>query len=101
VGPREHAEVPPAFDDVFGFADAERVDVALGARATWLADTDGVDLVGDLADGRTVVRLRVASANYLSRLLLQAGPEAEVLAPDSLRDLARTAAERILARYDG
>ncbi len=100
VGARDHGGTPPPFDDVFGFADAERVEVALGPRATWLAETDGVDLVGDLADGRLVARLAVASPTYLSRLLLQAGPDAEVLAPASLRDTARDAAARVLARYD-
>jgi len=99
VGPRAHDEAPPPFDDVFGFADAERVDVALGLGAAWLAETEGVDLVGDLADGRLVVRLRVASPNFLARLLLQAGPEAEVLGPEPLRGLASTTAERVLARY--
>jgi proteasome accessory factor C len=99
IGVRDHDGVPPPFDDVFGFADAERVDVALGPNATWLADTNGVDLVGDLADGRVVVRLAVASASYLERLLLQAGPDAEVLAPDALRGVGAAAAERVLARY--
>lgn len=99
VGERDHDGVPPPFDDVFGFADAERVDVALGPSATWLAETDGVDLVGDLADGRTVVRLAVASSAFLARLLLQAGPDAEVLSPDALRDAGAKAASRVLARY--
>jgi proteasome accessory factor C len=99
VGERDHDGVPPPFDDVFGFADAERVDVALGPASSWLADTDGVDLVGDLADGRMVVRLAVASPAYLARLLLQAGPEAEVLSPDALRDAGAVAARRVLARY--
>ena len=99
VGPRDHEGTPPPFDDVFGFADAERVDVALGPRATWLAETDGVDLVGDLADGRTVVRLAVASPMFLTRLLLQAGPDAEVLAPEALRGIAAVTAAKILERY--
>ena len=99
VGKREHRGSPPPFDDVYGFADAERVDVALGPMATWMQDTDGVDMVGDLADGRIVVRLAVASTAYLERLLLQAGPDAEVLAPDALRDTAAHAATRVLARY--
>jgi predicted DNA-binding transcriptional regulator YafY len=99
VGPRAHDGAPPPFDDVYGFADAERVDVALGAGAAWIAETEGVDLVGDLADGRIVARLRVASATYLERLLLQAGPDAEVLAPPALERLAANAASRVLARY--
>jgi predicted DNA-binding transcriptional regulator YafY len=100
VGPAdEHEGSPPPFEDVFGFADAERVDVALRPGAEWLVDADGVDLVGDLADGRTVVRLAVASTTFLSRLLLQAGPDAEVIAPDSMRDVARAAALQVLARY--
>jgi len=99
VGARDHDGVAPPFDDRFGFADAERVDVALGPEASWLAEADGVDLLGDLADGRTVVRLAVASAGFLARLLLQAGPDAEVLSPDSQRDAGARAAERVLARY--
>jgi predicted DNA-binding transcriptional regulator YafY len=58
-----------------------------------------VDLVGDLADGRTAVRLAVASSAFLARLLLQAGPDAEVLSPDALRDAGAKAASRVLARY--
>ena len=100
VGERDHDGVPPPFDDVFGFADAERVDVALKPSAAWLAETDGVDVVGDLTDGRTVVRLAVASSAFLSRLLLQAGPDAEVLSPEALRDAGARAATRVLARYD-
>jgi proteasome accessory factor C len=99
VGPRDHDGTPPPFDDVFGFADAERVDVALGPRAAWLAETDGVDLTGDLADGRIVVRLAVASPAFLARLLLQAGTDAEVIAPEALRGAAAAAATRVLERY--
>lgn len=100
VGPREHDGPPPPLDDVFGFADAERVDVAIGEEAGWLVEADGVDLVGDLADGRTVVRLAVASTPFLARLLLQAGPHAEVIAPPELRDVARIAAAKVLERYE-
>jgi predicted DNA-binding transcriptional regulator YafY len=99
VGPRDHEGAPPPFDDVFGFADAERVDVALAPGAAWLAETDGVDLSGDLADGRIVVRLAVASPTYLARLLVQAGPDAEVIAPEGLRGVAAAAAARVLERY--
>ena len=99
IGEQTHEGTPPPFEDVFGFADAERVDVAIGENAAWLADTDGVDLVGDLADGRLVVRLAVASTAFLSRLLLQAGPDAEVLAPEPLRGAAAAAATRVLVRY--
>ncbi len=99
VGSRAHHGSPPPFDDVFGFADAERVEVAVSEAAGWLVDTDGVDLVGDLADGRSVARLAVASTTFLARLLLQAGPDAEVIAPDELRDVARVAADRVLERY--
>jgi proteasome accessory factor C len=100
VGPRAHTGPPPPFDDVFGFADAERVDVALQPGAMWLADADGVDLVGDLADGRAVIRLAVASTTFLSKLLLQAGPDAEIIAPPNMRDAASTAAAKVLARYE-
>lgn len=100
VGERSHVETPPPFDDVFGFADAERVDIALSDAASWLAEGVGVERAGHLGDGRVVVRLRVASTTYLSRLLLQAGPEAEVLAPESLRGVGAAAAATVLARYE-
>jgi len=99
VGVRDHDGSPPPLDDGFGFADADRVEVALAPAVCWLIDAAGVDLVGDLEDGRTVVRLAVTSTAFLARLLLQAGPDAEVLAPEGLRTTGADAARRVLARY--
>ena len=99
VGVRDHDSSPPPLDDGFGFADADRVEVALAPAVCWLIDAAGVDLVGDLEDGRTVVRLAVTSTAFLARLLLQAGPDAEVLAPEGLRTTGADAARRVLARY--
>ena len=50
-------------------------------------------------DGGFVVGLAVASERWLERLLLRAGPEAEVVAPERLAAVGRDAARRLLARY--
>jgi predicted DNA-binding transcriptional regulator YafY len=99
VGTWTHTEIPPAFDDVYGFADAERVDIALTDDVAWLQETEGVERIGSLADGRTVIRLAVASPTYLARLMVQAGAGAEVIAPESLQDIGRDAAARVRERY--
>ena len=50
-------------------------------------------------EGAIVVSLAVGGKAWLERLLLQLGPQAEVLAPVELRDVGRDAAGRLLARY--
>jgi proteasome accessory factor C len=99
VGTWTHTEIPPAFDDVYGFADADRVDIALTDDVAWLQETEGVERIGSLGDGRTVIRLAVASPTYLARLMVQAGAGAEVIAPESLQDIGRDAATRVRERY--
>ena len=49
--------------------------------------------------GRVVVPIRVGDANWLGRLLLRLGPEAEVLHPRELFDARAEVARRALARY--
>ena len=83
------------FDD----GDVARATVRLGPRARWVVERYPVDDVVEGDDGTLTVRLAVASERWLERLLLQLGPDAEVVAPDELRTLGASAARRLLARY--
>ncbi|HEY5252715.1 MAG TPA: WYL domain-containing protein [Acidimicrobiales bacterium] len=79
--------------------DAVVARVAVDDAGRWL--TDAVPTLGleELADGRTVVHLAVASTVWFDRLLLRLGPHGEVLDPPELAQSGRQAAKRLLARY--
>jgi len=79
--------------------DVVAVTLRLPASAAWVAEAFPVDRVVTEGDGGLVVDLPVASERWLERLLLRAGPQARVLAPDSLAAVGRDAARRLLARY--
>jgi len=53
----------------------------------------------DGAGNVTDVLLDVSGLAWFERLLLQLGPDARVVSPSDLTDLAAVAAVRILARY--
>jgi len=95
----DHRDVPVERGDFFGDADTVDVTLLLPASAAWVAETYPVHAAEAEPDGRLRVRLAVASERWLERLLLRAGPEAEVVAPAGWADLGRDAAARLLARY--
>ncbi|HEY4333714.1 MAG TPA: WYL domain-containing protein, partial [Ilumatobacteraceae bacterium] len=68
----------------------------------WMIERYPVDeLVADeTADGRSLALMPVVSEQWLARLLLRLGPEAEVVEPPRWRDLARRTAASVLAAYD-
>jgi predicted DNA-binding transcriptional regulator YafY len=79
---------------------AREVHVHLGGSAQWVVESVPVravrrDAAGDVTD----VLLDVSGLAWFERLLLQLGPEARVVSPADLTDLAALAAERVLARY--
>lgn len=82
-----------------GRGDARDVTVALPASARWVTEAYEVSEATTRPDGRMEVVLTVGSPTFLERILLRAGPGAEVLDPPELRDLGREAAGRILNRY--
>jgi len=88
------ATVEPAASD-----DAVSALVVLPASARWAVESYPVDEVVELADGRLQVRLLATGTRFLERLVLRAGPGAEVLEPAEWSGLGRRAAERLLARY--
>jgi proteasome accessory factor C len=79
--------------------EATLVRLAIPAESAWAVEAVPILDRSTLPDGRTVVTLGVVSTVWLERLLLQLGPDAEILEPAELRDLAKEAAIRVLARY--
>ena len=97
-----HRSTPPIErGEFFGDADTVEVTLLLPASAAWVAETYPVHQVPRPSPtAACVVRLAVATERWLERLLLRAGPEAEVVAPGDLAGLGRdAAAARLLARY--
>jgi len=54
----------------------------------------------DAAGAVTDVLLDVSGLAWFERLLLQLGPDAQVVSPPELTDLAAVAAQRVLAQYE-
>jgi proteasome accessory factor C len=80
---------------VFQKQDHTRAVVRYSPRvARWITERTNVE---PDADGCVVVEHEVGDADWLVRHVLQYGPEAEVISPDSLRADTRAAAERVLA----
>ncbi len=84
----------PSDDDI-------EVELRLDPSAWWLLDAvsaDGTLPAGE--DGALAVRLQTGSPEWLARLVLMAGGEAEVLLPEDLRERVRCRAEDALRALD-
>jgi proteasome accessory factor C len=79
--------------------DAPRVTLRLRPTAAWVAEAYPTVSVTERADGGLDVELTVSEPAWLERLLLQLGPDAEVLEPPEWRRAAAASAERALDRY--
>jgi proteasome accessory factor C len=79
--------------------DAVVARLAIDDGATWIVEAVPTLSTALRPDGRTEVRLAVASQVWFGRLLLRLGPHAEVLDPPELADTGRAAARELLARY--
>lgn len=78
---------------------AVAVTVALPASAGWTVEAYPARDVTELPDGRIQATFDVVGETWLGRLLLKAGPGAEVLAPAELAAAGKTAARHLLTRY--
>jgi len=79
---------------------AVEVQLHLGKGGQWVAESVPVHSVVRGADGTvTDVVLDVAGMAWFERLLLQLGPEARVVRPAELTNLAARAAQKILRLY--
>ncbi|HEY4610249.1 MAG TPA: WYL domain-containing protein [Ilumatobacteraceae bacterium] len=95
--------VPPRGDQWFADGDVPTVELRLAPEARWAIErypTRGErDAAGEHA-GKIVVRMAVASEQWLRTLLLRLGPYAVVLEPAEWHDLGGDAARQLLARYE-
>lgn len=91
----ETFEVPDGFDAadyveegaVFRAGEEVEAVVRYSRRiARWIAERETVE---EQSDGSVIVRRRVADPRWIVRHVLSYGPEAEILEPVAMRDLAR------------
>lgn len=99
----EHFDAPssPAPTEVFQpDADDPRIVLDLDASARWVAEAHPVERVEELGEGRIRVTMAIGGHAWVERLLVNLGPQAQVVeAPASLASAGGDAAARILARY--
>ncbi len=103
IGPKNVGATWPTQAREGGFLPgpgAVEVHLHLGADAQWVPESIPVRGIGRAADGTvTDVVLDVAGMAWFERLLLQLGPDASVVRPTELTDLAGRAARKILRLY--
>jgi proteasome accessory factor C len=102
--PQEGARTvaPPSGDRWFVDSDVPSVVLRLAPQARWAAERYPLreDRQEGEASGVSVVRMAVASEQWLRTLLLRLGPNAAVLEPEEWHDLGADAARQLLARYE-
>lgn len=76
-----------------------RVRLLLAPAARWVAEYYVTESTRERADGRIEVAFPVRDLEWVVKLVLRLGGEAEVLEPAELRDRVRDAAERTLLLY--
>ncbi|MDP9464797.1 MAG: WYL domain-containing protein, partial [Actinomycetota bacterium] len=83
----------------FADGDVPSVLLRLEAQARWATERYPVREERE-EGGVTVVRMAVASEQWLRTLLLRLGPHAQVLEPSEWHDLGAEGARQLLARYE-
>lgn len=90
---------PPGGDEWFSDSDVPSVVLRLEPQARWAAER--YPIREEREDGSSlVVRIAVASEQWLRTLLLRLGPHAAVVEPAEWHDLGASAARQMLARYE-
>jgi proteasome accessory factor C len=98
--------VPPSGDRWFVDGDVPSVVLRLAAPARWAAERYPLreehpeETEADVKSGAIVVRMAVASEQWLRTLLLRLGPHAVVLEPVEWHDLGADAAQQLLECYE-
>jgi len=101
AAPSQPRPVRPAEDAFVPGPGAVEVHLRLTGQAQWVAESVPVRDIQRRRDGTVSdVVLSVAGMAWFERLLLQLGPEAEVVRPAELQDLAARAARQVLAVYE-
>ena len=75
--------------------------ILLPGAARWVVESLPVRALTEESDGRLRVELAVGGPAWLARLLLRAGPAAEVVDPVEMAAGVAEAARAVLARYEG
>jgi len=100
TGERVEVEpIEPLTDGWFDDVELPEAELVLSSEAAWVAGRYPVRSVEALGGGRLRVRLPVTSERWLGRLLVQLGPDAEVVAPERWCDLGVRTAASVLAAY--
>lgn len=94
--PDDDPDVPPRYEP--GPDDIE-VELRLAPSARWVAEEVRADEVGEAEDGSRRVVFHTDSMPWVVRLLLAAGPGAQVVRPRQLAEEVQAVAARALARY--
>ncbi len=81
--------------------DDPAVVLTLRPRGRWVQDAVTADEVVERPDGGATLHLRTDALGFVAQLVLMAGGEAVVEAPDELRTLVRQRAEQALRRAAG
>ncbi len=103
LGPAPHRP-EAAMDAATAFVpppDAVTARLAVTSEGAWVLDSVPVEGVVELPDGGFECVLFVAGRAWLERLLLQLGPNGQVLWPPELQRVGPEAAARLAARYEG
>jgi proteasome accessory factor C len=93
------AVTPPSGDQWFADSDVPSVVLRLAQSARWAAERYPIREEHEDGDA-LVVRMAVASEQWLRTLLLRLGPYAEVLEPAEWHDLGAEVARQLLERYE-
>jgi len=100
TGERVEVEpIEPLTDGWFDDVELPEAELVLSSEAAWVAGRYPVRSVEALGGGRLRVRLPMTSERWLGRLLVQLGPDAEVVAPERWCDLGVRTAASVLAAY--
>lgn len=102
------AEVPPGLprrDLSAGLfqasPDHQRVELLLRPRAHWVADHYPCEQVHEQPDGTMRVVLRTPGTDWVVRLVLRLGADADLLSPDAVTQQVRAHARAALTAYEG
>lgn len=94
--PDDDPDVPPRYEP--GPDDTE-VELHLSPQTRWVAEEVRADRVEDGGDGSRRVVFHTDSLPWVVRLLLAAGPGADVVRPQQLAEQVQRTATEALARY--
>lgn len=100
---REPVEIPRWFasaSSTTGEPQMTVVGLHVRPSATWLVETYPCTMIEEHDDGSFDIELVVSSEHWLWRLLLRAGNDVQITAPSEYRNVAHSAATRVLSRYE-